>query len=272
MQIKNTTDPSIKPNIVMMIYGEGGIGKSTFASTSIKPLMLDCENGSKYFGLRNISMDFVNINAWSDIVEFRKLLASGDLKQYETIVIDPIGEAMEKLKKAVLASGVDKWVQKKDGSLSMAGWGELKQRMKDFVKILRDSGKNVILIGHVEDKEDEGVIVKRPMIETKIATDLRNMVDIVGYMFSATTEDGEKRVIAVQDSPKYWAKDRTGQLGKYVVPDFKIIAEKLQNYKWAKKEEVPEEKVETPEAPEEKKVGITREQLNAKATKTHGGK
>lgn len=266
LNIKNTSDPSVKPNIVMMVYGEGGIGKSTFASTAPNPIMLDCENGAKYFGLRGISMDVLQIKTWGDVIEFRKALQtnSKDLEKYQTIIIDPIGEAMDKLKTAVMASGVDKWIQKKDGSLSMAGWGELKQRMKDFIKLLRDSGKNVILIGHVDEKEDEGVIVKRPMIETKIATDLRNLVDIVGYMYSRVTENGEVRAIALEDSAKYWAKDRTGTLGKFIKPDFNLIVEKLQNYSWAKKEEVKEDPQEDqPELPpEEPKKKITKASLN----------
>lgn len=264
-------NPDIKPSIVMMVYGEGGVGKSTFASTSDKPLMLDFENGSKYFGLRGIGMDIFNINSWGDVVEFKKALIAGELKNYNTIVIDPIGEAMEKLKRAIIATGQSKWVQKSDNSLTMAGWGELKFRMKDFLKTLRDSGKNVILVGHVEEKDDEGTIVKRPMIETKIATDIRNLVDIVGYMFTANTEEGEKRVICVHDNPKFWAKDRTGMLEKYIKPDFKSIADKLQHYKWADKpaEEVPKTEVKTEEKVE---TTTTATSLNERAEKQNGDK
>jgi len=273
LNIKNTLNPETKPSIVMMVYGEGGVGKSTFASTSDKPLMLDFENGSKYFGLRGINMDIVNINSWADVVEFKKALISGELKNYNTIVIDPIGEAMEKLKRAIIGTGQSKWVQKSDNSLTMAGWGELKFRMKDFLKTLRDSGKNVILIGHVEEKDDEGVLVKRPMIETKIATDIRNLVDIVGYMFTVTKEDGEQRVICVHDNAKFWAKDRTGTLDKYIKPDFKLIAEKLQTYAWAK-EPVDTPKVETPKPVEEEKVATTNTatSLNERAKEQNGDK
>ena len=46
LKIINTGDPSVKPPLVMLVYGEGGVGKSTFAATAPKPLMADCENGS----------------------------------------------------------------------------------------------------------------------------------------------------------------------------------------------------------------------------------
>jgi replication-associated recombination protein RarA len=41
MKIINTGDPTIKPSVVMMIYGEGGVGKTTFASTAPSPIIAD---------------------------------------------------------------------------------------------------------------------------------------------------------------------------------------------------------------------------------------
>lgn len=250
-------NPDIKPSIVMMVYGEGGVGKSTFTSTAEKPLMLDFENGSKYFGLRGINMDVLNIRTWADVSAFKAELKAGNLAQYKTIVIDPIGEAMEKLKVAYIQKNINnKKLVNGDGSLAMAGWGEYKAIMKNFVKELRDSGKHIILIGHVTEKEDEGIIVKRPMIETQISTDLRNIVDILGYMFTATHEGVDKRVICVQDNAKFWAKDRTGTLGKFIEPDFKMIADKLSTYKWAKAPVAPVDPavVETVETPDEEEM------------------
>ena len=168
MKITNTGDSSIKPSIVMMVYGNGGTGKTTFASTAPNPIMADCENGAKYLGLRGIKMDVANIEKWQDMSEFLEVV-KGD--KYDTIVIDPLGELMEKLKKFMIASGDSKNVQK-DGSMTLSGWGNMKKYFKDYLKILRDSGKHVILIAHIEEKEDEGRMIKRPKIETKIASEI----------------------------------------------------------------------------------------------------
>jgi len=260
----------------MLVYGEGGVGKSTFASTGPTPLMADCENGSKYFGIRGIKMDVTPIKTWSDMIELKKALISGELSKYETIVIDPIGEAMDKLKQALVATGNSKWVQKSDDSLTMAGWGELKKKMKEYIKLLRDSGKHVILIGHVEEKDDEGVLVKRPMIETKIATDIRNIVDIVGYMFTRIDpETGkENRIIAIENSSRYWAKDRTGLLGKFIRPDFQKIIDKLSTFEWKKEEVVPEKNEVVPEKEVEVEklevVEKAKEKLQAQKIKKDG--
>ena len=52
MKLMNTMDKIVKPSILMCVYGEGGVGKTTFCSTAPNPIMADCENGAKYFGLR----------------------------------------------------------------------------------------------------------------------------------------------------------------------------------------------------------------------------
>ncbi len=50
----------------MVVYSEGG-GKTTFAATAPRPIIADCENGSKYFGLRGIATDVALIEKWDDM-------------------------------------------------------------------------------------------------------------------------------------------------------------------------------------------------------------
>jgi len=230
-----------------MLYGEGGVGKTTFGASAPKPIIADCENGAKYFGMRGISVDVAQIEKWADMREFLDYAKSDKV---ETIVVDPIGELMDKLKRHMLAMGDTKLVQK-DGSPTMAGWGWLKKTMRDFIKVLRDTGKNVILIAHLEENKDEDRIVKRPKIETKISDDIVNMVDVVGYMTVVQEEGETKRIIIVDPgNDKYTAKDRTGQLGRVIEPDFSKIVKACQGtetFAWSK----PAAKPKAPEAPQQ---------------------
>lgn len=273
MKIVKSDDPQAKPSIIMMVYGNGGVGKTTFASTAPKPLLVDCENGAKYFGLRGIKMDVARIGTWSEMDGLFDIAKSGE---YETIVLDPIGELMEKLKRYMIAKGDKKLVQS-DGSPSMAGWGWLKDTMRSTIKILRDSGVNLLLIAHVEEKMDEEKLVKRPMIMTKISDEIVNMVDIVGYMTVIQDPDaGEKRIIIVDPaSDKYVAKDRTGQLGKYIPPNFSEIIEACQGTKkfaWSNDKAVgasakKTEDAEVKEGEEETPSGVTKDSANDALTR-----
>jgi phage nucleotide-binding protein len=265
MRVYNTGDSQVKSSVVMLVYGEGGVGKTTFASTAPKPLIGDCENGAKYFGLRGIKVDVAQIEKWGDMKEYLDLVRQSD---YQTIVLDPVGELMDKLKRFMIAMNDSKLVQK-DGSPTMAGWGWLKKTLRDYIKILRDTGKNVLLITHLDEQKDEDRIVKRPKVETKLSDELVNMVDIVAYMTVVKHEGEDRRILVVDPgSDKYTAKDRTGQLGKVVEPDFTKIMNAVQgtaSYAWSKpraaapkeqpKAEAPvESKQKAQSAPEPKKL------------------
>ena len=233
MKRYNTTDTQMKPPVVLMVYGPGGVGKTTFASTAPKPILMDCENGAKYFGLRGISMDVALIEKWGDVEEFYRLMAADT--EHETIIIDPIGELMEKLKAAMIAGQDSKLVQR-DGSPSMAGWGWMKDKMRSFLKAIRDLGKHVIIIAHVEEKDDDGRMMRRPKVMTKISEELIAFVDVVGYMQVVHVDGEDKRPIYVQPSEKFEAKDRTQQLGPVVEPDFSKIIQACQGsatFKWS---------------------------------------
>lgn len=259
LNIVKSTDPQAKPSVVMMVYGIGGVGKTTFASTAPKALLVDCENGAKYFGLRGIKVDVARIAKWEDLDGIFDIAKSGE---YQTIIIDPIGELMEKLKQYMVAKADRKLVQA-DGSPSMAGWGWLKDTMRKTIKILRDSGVHLILVAHVAEEKDEDRIVKRPMIMTKLSDELVNMVDIVGYMTVIQQDGEEKRIILVDPSQgdKFVAKDRTGQLGKIIPPKFDEIIDAVQGNKefsWsnskAKADAPKEKKPESKSSAVEKKL------------------
>ena len=229
MNITNTKDYPKVASVNMMLYGPGGVGKTTFASTFPKPLLLDFENGAKYFGERGIEVDVAVFNKWlskEDKTELNEVL-----KKYDTIIIDPIGEAMEKLISDTDTISGTKYRQS-GGDLTMSGWGQVKKQMRSFIKYLRDTGKNVVIIAHVDERADDTSLVKRPLIATKLGDELVAMVDIVGYMTAIEQEGDQKRVIKVDaDDNKIISKDRTGKLGKYIKPDYEYIKEILHGEK-----------------------------------------
>lgn len=210
----------------MLVYGDGGVGKTTFAATAPKPIMADCEptqrGGTKYLGKRGIALDFFHITDWTQMRDFHTYALENG---YETVVIDPIGELMDKLQRHLAATGDAKRVQR-DGTPTMAGWGWLKETMRAYIKLLLDSGLNVLVIAHVQEEKDEEKLIKVPLIATKIRQEIINMFDVSGFMTFAEVNGKPERVIVTEPlSDKFKSKDRTGQLPRYMEPNFTKIVE-----------------------------------------------
>lgn len=206
------------PSLVMCIYGPGGVGKSTLASTAPKPIFIDAEEGTKAFGARGIDVPVINIKKWSDVQEAWSAIK--DDKSFETVVIDPVGAFLDCL--------ID---QVKAGSeMNIKKWGEAKDKMRKFIWTVKSSGKHVIFVAHEELKGDEDVQLRQPLLAANLSQELVNLCDVVGHY---RVDNNNKRSILVRPDGKFSAKDRFDALGKLVdVPDLKedktVIAKMIQ--------------------------------------------
>ena len=209
MTIENTAEIKPTGNLVMVVYGKGGVGKTTFAATAPDPLILDFENGTKYLGERGFDVKVIRIQKWFNTADKKDL--SEIIKPFKTIILDPLGEAMEKLINSDTISGAKN--RQNDGSLTMSGWGEVKKQMKDFIKWLRDSGKNIILVAHVSEEKNGEELVNRIQVATKLREEIPNIVDVISYMGVKTVEDKHVRLFYTpRQSERFDSKDRTGRI------------------------------------------------------------
>ena len=213
MNIENTKEISPENNMVMIVYGKGGVGKTTFAATAPRPLILDFENGTKYLGERGLEAEVIRLNKWLTAADKKDL--SAIIKDYQTIVIDPLGEAMDKLIDSDEIKG-NKY-RTADGSLTMAGWGEVKKQMRNFIKFLRDSGLNVIIVSHVSETATEQGMEKRIQVATKLKDEIPNMVDIIAYLGVVKKDEIHNRVLYTpRQTDQFDSKDRTGRVPETV--------------------------------------------------------
>ena len=209
MTIENTKAIKASDNLVMIVYGKGGAGKTTFAASAPRPLILDFENGTKYLGERGINADVVRMKGWlspQDINELAMLL-----RDHDTVIIDPLGEAMEKLIDSPYIRG--KQYRTGDGSLTMAGWGEVKKQMRNFIKWLRDTGKHVIIVSHVSEINTEQGLEKRIQVATKLSDEIPNMVDVISYLgIQRQGDDFVRSLFTPSQGGLFDSKDRTGRI------------------------------------------------------------
>lgn len=134
--------------IVALILGQPGIGKTTLTNTASQGLNLDFDEGSHRSKNRG---DVVRISKWSEIAD----LTAADVKPYRTIVPDTIGKCLDCLiadiieNEPSLANG---------GTLKIQGYGRLKSRFTNWLKMVRGYGINVVMIGHaVEERHGDNV-------------------------------------------------------------------------------------------------------------------
>ena len=209
MTIEDTSEIKPTGNLVMVVYGKGGVGKTTFAATAPDPLILDFENGTKYLGERGFNIKVARIAEWFNKADKEKL--SEIIKPFKTIILDPLGEAMEKLINGNTLSGAK--YRQNDGSLTMSGWGEAKKQMRGFIKWLRDSGKNIILVAHVSEEKSGDELVNRIQVATKLREEIPNIVDVISYMGVKTAEGKQVRLLYTpRQGDQFDSKDRTGRI------------------------------------------------------------
>lgn len=199
----------------VLIYGEPGVGKTTFAASSPMPLIIDVERGSRVLAGRDVAvMEYVSIEQIDKLMDY--LLASDkSFDNYSTIVFDSISEMQRRLldqQLATVSKSAGAPVYKADWDL----WGANTQILRAMVSRFRDIQKNLVMIAHAKaDKEEAtGIMQMRPDLTPRLASTITAMFDVVGYL--KINSKGE-RILQVQPSKTVVAKSRVTTLPKEIL-------------------------------------------------------
>jgi hypothetical protein len=188
----------LETNLVMLVYGRSGTGKTHFGSTFPRPcLFIDTnERGTETIANED-GIDVVRIEDWQEIEEL--LWALKDGMEYESIVIDQVTNLQDLGMYEVLR----KQRKGRDETFSQRNWGQLSGMLKQFITDFRDLADryNLLMIAHERidepgDEEDEHI---EPNIGARVmpsvGTFLDGAVDAIGCTFIKErweTEDREE--------------------------------------------------------------------------------
>lgn len=222
MEIKSVDSIEPRDTQVLAIYGAPKSGKTSFIASSGKygkTLLLDFENGSEYLREHGFTkdngyhVDVAPMIDWftpDDVNQLRTIIPD-----YDTIAVDPMGEAMHLLIGGEQLVGAKN--RQKDGSLTMSGWGEAKQRVRSLLKFLAATGKNVIISFHDERYKDGENIYHSIMIPTGVKAEIPGMVKTISYLALIKREGEVKRVLYTPAAGgNYDSGDRTGRVPETV--------------------------------------------------------
>lgn len=208
-------------NLVIMIYGRGGLGKTPVATKMEKPYYL-AFGKSGLSGINNVP--FKPIMSWSDFKQFNKLLCNKKNyealhEKYHTIILDEM-EVLYKYCEEYVASteGVRKI---KEGNGGYGLWGDLKDEWEREMLRIIGSGFCVMFILHSQE-DDTGKAM--PVGDAKrMLPILTNHSEIIGYVHSngADPETGKQihSSLMLVDTPQWFARTRNEYFDPYI-PDF----------------------------------------------------
>jgi hypothetical protein len=145
-------DPLPVETITLCVCAPPGLGKTSLAFTSDRPLLLDFDLGAHRSANRG---DAVRISAWRDVEK----LSVSDLRPYNTVVIDTAGRALDALGLDIMAKNPK--MGQGGGTLSLPGFGRLKGRFVSWLNLMRSFHKDVVLVAHLTEEKSGDDTIER---------------------------------------------------------------------------------------------------------------
>ena len=197
--IKRPSELSVKATLSVLIYGQPGIGKTTFGVSAPDAVLFDYDGGvQRINGAHQVPT--LQPTSWED-TNLALQEIQNEMPEVKTIVIDTVGKMLDYMSAYIIKT--DPKMAMRDGSLSLKGYGVRKQMFVNFIKQLALMGKNVVFIAHEREERRGEETFKRPEIGGSSANDLIKELDLVGYMYAV----GKERVITFDPAEYYYAKN-----------------------------------------------------------------
>lgn len=188
-----------------IIFGSPKSGKSTIAASASSPILIDLDHGAHRIAAKDrAGLDVVECEKWDDFVE---VVASPELKQYKTIIVDTFGAAVDMIIR-------DKF----SNIMNPAKWGAVKTEIMSVCNQLKITGRSVLFLAHESEEKNDDKIIKRPQCQGKAKEELMKMLDFIGH----TTKNGNDYVLEFGGDDSIYVGNTFNFKNRYVLPDVKI--------------------------------------------------
>lgn len=187
--------------IIIVLFGQAGVGKTSLANTANNPILIDCDRGADRAVNRT---DTLVVSSWDDVLADEK-----ELKNYKTVIIDTA--------KSVLDDFLTLYVQKLDYKLKtnkLRMYGEIGDHFKNFIYRCRALDIDIVIISHVKEEKDGDIIKLSPDVTGQSKDLIMRIADQVGYI---SIINGQ-RVISFEPSDNKQGKN-VAKIEDVVIPD-----------------------------------------------------
>ncbi|VTU25201.1 phage nucleotide-binding protein [Variovorax sp. PBS-H4] len=221
VQLRSTRDSAVTQGLKILVHGPSGAGKTKLCATAPgKPIIISAEAG--LLSLRDVDIPVLEVASISDVHEAYAFLISPEGQVYDWVCIDSISEIAE----VVLNT------EKKLTKDPRQAYGALAEQMTDLVRAFRDlPGRNVYMSCKQDKTKDEqsGAVLYGPSAPgQRMAQALPYFFDeVFAYRVEKDPEGNTTRWLQTGRDFTHEAKDRSGALDMFEVPDLAAIAKKI---------------------------------------------
>lgn len=213
--IRKSYELELPTSIRMMIYGQSGMGKSTFALSAPKPLLIDFDNGVNRIHRTHLQgVDTVQVGSWAEVLQ----VLQEDLSPYDSIVVDTIGKMMDYI------------ITYKCGAKqpSIRDWGGINQEFATFTRTLASLKKHIIYVAHRDTRKEGEDTVYIPSLREKSYNAIVAELDLLGYMETRTENGIVRRSITFDPTPRNDGKNACNLPSVMIIPE---LIDKQGNHK-----------------------------------------
>lgn len=169
-------EPLPPKNLLVVLFGQPGTGKTSLSFTSKNPVLMDFDEGLERAVNRKTAVKFTT---WIDANDF---LESDDFKNTgcKTLVLDTGGTMLDDfIAHYVIAQ--DPKNSRGSGDLSLQGYGAIKNVFDQFRSKTKSLGIDVIMVCHTKSVDDGGSQKHVPKMTGGAYDILMAKADLVGY-------------------------------------------------------------------------------------------
>lgn len=208
LRILRSDEPITVSQIVMALYGNPGLGKTTLGFSAADPILFDFDQGC-YRATKNRG-DSVQIESWQDVTNITK----EDLAPFKTVVVDTAGRALDFLTMDIIRRDPKKGY---GGALTLQGYGTLKSEFTAWLRSLKLIGKDVILIAHSQEDKKGDELIERLDVQGGSKGEIYKSADAMGRLSMV----GGRRILNFSPTDTAFGKN-PGNLDPLTVPDIEL--------------------------------------------------